>query len=187
MRCRCLCLNLGTGTGSNIRYLADGLPGAQRWLVLDCDAALLREPPERMSSWSAERGYEARTERGRCSCGAASRLSTSRRDRSISASGRLPHFRGSSSRDGVGAARPRVGIMAACACHTLPCGRRGGALRYYLQRPVACTPAEDEDDMVRELMNRHQKRDKGLGGPAAGPARQRARNSAFAGGVPRPS
>jgi hypothetical protein len=28
---------------------------------------------------------------------------------------------------------------------------------------------EPEDDMVRDLMNRHQKTDKGLGGPAAGP------------------
>jgi hypothetical protein len=33
----------------------------------------------------------------------------------------------------------------------------------------ACDPVEPEDDMVRELMNQHQKTDKGLGGPAAGP------------------
>jgi hypothetical protein len=33
----------------------------------------------------------------------------------------------------------------------------------------SCDPAEPEDGMVRELMNRHQKTDKGLGGPAAGP------------------
>jgi hypothetical protein len=30
-------------------------------------------------------------------------------------------------------------------------------------------PAEPEDELVRTLMNRHQKRDQGLGGPAAGP------------------
>ena len=33
----------------------------------------------------------------------------------------------------------------------------------------SCAPAEPEDDLVRDLMNRHQKTDKGLGGPALGP------------------
>jgi hypothetical protein len=32
-----------------------------------------------------------------------------------------------------------------------------------------CSPAEREDDMVRDLLNRHQRTDKGLGGVAAGP------------------
>ena len=31
------------------------------------------------------------------------------------------------------------------------------------------SPVEPEDDIIRDLMNRHQKTDKGLGGPAAGP------------------
>ena len=35
--------------------------------------------------------------------------------------------------------------------------------------PSSCDPAEPEDEMVRELMNLHQRTDKGLGGPAAGP------------------
>jgi hypothetical protein len=33
----------------------------------------------------------------------------------------------------------------------------------------ACTPLEPEDEMVRAGMNEHQRRDKGLGGPAQGP------------------
>jgi len=33
----------------------------------------------------------------------------------------------------------------------------------------SCDPVEPEDDMVRELMNMHQKTDKGLGGRAEGP------------------
>jgi hypothetical protein len=32
-----------------------------------------------------------------------------------------------------------------------------------------CTPVEPEDEEIRNLLNRHQGRDKGLGGPAAGP------------------
>jgi hypothetical protein len=33
----------------------------------------------------------------------------------------------------------------------------------------SCSPAEPEDETIRHLFNRHQKTDKGLGGPAAGP------------------
>ena len=33
----------------------------------------------------------------------------------------------------------------------------------------SCSPAEPEDEMIRHLLNRHQKTDKGLGGSAAGP------------------
>jgi hypothetical protein len=35
---------------------------------------------------------------------------------------------------------------------------------------TSCSPAEPEDAMVLDLFNRHQRTDKGLGGPAEGPA-----------------
>lgn len=38
-------IDLGCGTGANLRWLAPRLGGAQEWLVLDHDAALLREWP----------------------------------------------------------------------------------------------------------------------------------------------
>src|SRR4051812_27538000 len=38
-------VDLASGTGSNIRYLASRLPGPQRWLAVDRDAALLDEVP----------------------------------------------------------------------------------------------------------------------------------------------
>ena len=59
-------LDLATGTGSNIRYLMDRLPGRQRWLAVDRDAALLADLRERMSSWGAARGYRVRTGPGAC-------------------------------------------------------------------------------------------------------------------------
>jgi hypothetical protein len=34
-------LDLGSGTGSNMRYLAEGLPGRQEWTLIDGDADLL--------------------------------------------------------------------------------------------------------------------------------------------------
>ncbi|MGE0463300.1 MAG: hypothetical protein AB7Q16_18210, partial [Vicinamibacterales bacterium] len=45
----------------------------------------------------------------------------------------------------------------------------------------SCDPAEPEDDLVRQLMNEHQHRDKGLGGPAAGPDAMAAAERAFEG------
>src|SRR6185503_7947143 len=53
-------LDLATGAGSNIRYLADRLPGCQRWLAVDRSADLLAGLLERMSAWGAARGYDVR-------------------------------------------------------------------------------------------------------------------------------
>jgi hypothetical protein len=163
-------LDLGTGTGSNIRYLANHLPGAQRWLALDRDATLLAELPERMSSWSAERGYEARTERGRClvrgrhlDC----HIETRQYDL-----GTLDDYRIFAGRHLVTASAlldlVSESWLLALATH---CRAAGAVVLFAItyNGRFTCAPAEDEDDMVRELMNRHQKTDKGLGGPAAGP------------------
>src|SRR5690606_40445966 len=43
----------------------------------------------------------------------------------------------------------------------------------------SCTPAEPEDELVRDLLNRHQGRDKGLGGPAEGPGAAERAKSCF--------
>jgi hypothetical protein len=44
---------------------------------------------------------------------------------------------------------------------------------------TVCSPGEPEDALVLELFNRHQHRDKGLGGPAAGPDATEAAIRAF--------
>ncbi|MBN9371160.1 MULTISPECIES: class I SAM-dependent methyltransferase [unclassified Hydrogenophaga] len=44
-------IDLGCGTGANLRWLAPRLGGAQQWLVLDHDAALLRR-------WASQPGFE---------------------------------------------------------------------------------------------------------------------------------
>src|SRR5882724_2779850 len=51
-------LDLGTGTGANVRYLMDRLPASQRWLLVDNDAELLGELPERMSAWGTRHDVE---------------------------------------------------------------------------------------------------------------------------------
>ncbi|MDP2390798.1 MAG: glycosyltransferase, partial [Acidobacteriota bacterium] len=55
-------LDLGTGTGSNVRYLADRLPGRQRWLVVDRSPDLLALVTDRTASWATARGYNCRAD-----------------------------------------------------------------------------------------------------------------------------
>jgi hypothetical protein len=163
-------LDLATGTGSNIRYLVDRLPGSQRWLAVDRDAALLADLGERMSSWGAARGYDVRTKPGSCvmrgprlECEIETRrmdLGTLEDDEIfagrhlVTASALLDLV----SAQWLRALASRCRAAGASALFTLTYNGRS-----------SCVPAEPEDDTVRDLMNQHQKRDKGLGGPAAGP------------------
>ena len=163
-------LDLGTGTGSNIRYLAEHLPPRQSWLALDRSAALLAELPRRMSEWGSARAYEAQTRDGRCVV----------RGRHFECDVEAQQIDlGSLSDHGVFAGRHLVTASAlldlvseswlrSLAAHC----RAEGALALFTityNGRFVCTPAEDEDELVRDLMNRHQRTDKGLGGRAAGP------------------
>ena len=175
-------LDLGTGTGSNVRYLAEYLPAAQRWLAVDRDPTLLAELPQRMSSWSAARGYEATMERGRCVVRGEDldcQVETERRDLDTLDDERL--FAG---RHLVTASAlldlVSESWLLALATHCRAAGTLALFAITYNGR-FMCAPIEGEDDMVRELMNRHQRTDKGLGGPAAGPDAALRAEQCFAG------
>jgi hypothetical protein len=175
-------LDLGTGTGSNVRYLAEHLPAAQRWLAVDRDATLLAELPQRMASWSAARGYETMMERGRCvvrSQNLDCQVETEQRDL-----GTLDDERLFAGRHLVTASAlldlVSESWLLALATHC----RAAGALALFAityNGRFTCAPTEGEDDMVRELMNRHQRSAKGLGGPAAGPGAAMRASQFFAG------
>jgi len=163
-------LDLATGTGSNIRYLMDRLPGRQRWLAVDRDAALLADLRERMSSWGAARGYNVRTGAERCIIrGADLECDVETRQMDLGAMDDREIFAGrhlvtaSALLDLVSAQ-----WLRALATHCRDAGASALFTLTYNGRS-SCVPVEPEDDMVRDLMNRHQKTDKGLGGPAAGP------------------
>jgi hypothetical protein len=162
-------LDLCTGTGSNLRYLMYRLPQPQRWLAVDRDAALLDEVPARLATWARARGGSVQTD------GTASRVIGDGIDSEVetrqmnleqldaalftgrhlvSASALLDLVSESWLRD----LAARCHAAGAAALFTIT--YNGGS---------CCDPAEPEDEMVRELMNLHQKTDKGLGGPAAGP------------------
>jgi glycosyltransferase involved in cell wall biosynthesis/SAM-dependent methyltransferase len=163
-------LDLGTGTGSNIRYLAQRLRATQRWLAVDRSAALLAELPGRMASWAAASGYAASADERRCvvrGTDFACEIETLESD-----VGTLDDHRIFAGRHIVTASAlldlVSESWLRALAAH---CRGEGAAALFAItyNGRFTCTPADPWDEQVRDLMNRHQRRDKGLGGPAAGP------------------
>lgn len=162
-------LDLCTGTGSNLRYLMDRLGRNQCWLLVDRDGALLAEVPSRLSRWAHERGCSLHAE-GRISHIRGDRLDCEIETRQMNLEQLdADLFKG---RNLVTASalldlvsEPWLGVLAS------RCRAAGAAALFTITYDgrSSCDPVEPEDEMVRELMNRHQRTDKGLGGPAAGP------------------
>ena len=136
-------VDLGAGRGSNARYLASRLPLPQEWLLLDEDATLLADVGGLTPS------FETRP----MNLGALSPAIFEGRHL-VTASALL---------DLVSETWLR---SLAAHCHAI--GAAGLFVLTY-NGESRCSPAEPEDDVVRELMNRHQRsNDKGFG-RAAGP------------------
>jgi hypothetical protein len=163
-------LDLGSGTGSSVRYLAGHLLTPQRWLLVDRDPALLAEVRARTFSWGAVRGYEVTTDqdaliiRGRqVDCC----IETRRFDL-----GRLTDPQIFSGRHLVTASAlldlVSEAWLGALASH---CRESGAAVLFALTYTgrSRCSPAEPEDDRIRELMNQHQRASDHGFGVAAGP------------------
>jgi hypothetical protein len=144
-------LDLGAGTGSNLRYLAPRLPIEQRWVLVDRDSRLLEEAVRRKPI-SRDRFVDVAT---RC-------LDLRRLDRPELFAGR-----------GLVTASALLDLVSENWLQTLAAGCRSVDAVVLLALTYTgrsrCSPVEPEDELVRELMNRHQHTDKGLGGPAAGP------------------
>ena len=143
-------LDLGSGTGSNLRYLAPRLPKGQRWTLVDHDRTLLAQadPPDRVRSLDRVCGDLA-TE-------------------GIAAVGDSHLVTGSALLDLVSEKwlRALAGACRAAACGVLFAMTYDGRIEW--DRAEAVGPDPD-DETVRQAVNAHQKRDKGLG-PALGPS-----------------
>jgi hypothetical protein len=150
-------VDLGTGTGSNVRYLSSRLPRPQEWLVVDRDPRLLDELTRRVDVPVVTRP---------ATLGALTGDLFADRDL-VTASALL---------DLVSET-----WLQSLAEH---CRRAGAVALFALtyDGESRCTPAESEDELVRTLMNRHQRQsDKGFGraaGPDATDAAARAFRSA---------
>jgi hypothetical protein len=172
-------LDLATGTGSNLRFLCERLPSPQRWLLVDRSPDLLALVQTRTEEWAAARDYEVRSSATgfsiraeRLSCLVETRqLDLNALDATlfegrhlVTASALLDLV----SEDWIKALAAHCKAVDAAALFTITYDGRS-----------SCEPAEPEDEVVRELMNEHQHRDKGLGGPAAGPDAVAAAERAF--------
>ena len=145
-------VDLAAGAGSNMRYLAPRLPPRQHWRLVDHDAALLRmaarTPAENVATIAAE-PFDLST------LDPPSARELFDGASLVTASALL---------DLVSERFVRL-VSAACR-------GAGAAVLFALTYDgrIDCSPADPGDDVVRGLVNRHQRRDKGFGaalGPAA--------------------
>ena len=141
-------LDLGTGTGANVRYLVDRMPARQDWLLVDDDPRLIEE--------AARMGV----------CGAVRRVDLAAEIESAE----LGIFAG---RELV-TASALLDLVSERWLHALAvkCRRVGAVVLFALtyNGEIRCRPEDPEDETIRELVNRHQRSDKGFGvalGPAA--------------------
>lgn len=163
-------VDLGAGTGANLRYAAPRLGGVQNWLLVERDPQLLAAVERCMESWAEETDTQLSCSGGSLALRAEQfdcRVRTVTLDL-VTQLEELP--------------LPRGGLLTATALLDLVSEQwlRGllrdaadaamvlwFALSY--DGRMSCHPVEPEDEEVRNLVNRHQLRDKGFG-PALGPA-----------------
>lgn len=163
-------LDLATGTGSNLRYLLPRLPSPQHWLLVDRSPDLLRHVRARTSEWAAPRGLEVQADdRGFVVRGPSLECSVETAALDLDLPLQAVIFEGRHlvtasalldlvSEAWLGALAERCRMAGAVGLFALTYDGRS-----------AFEPREPADDRVRDLLNAHQHRDKGLGGPAAGP------------------
>lgn len=147
-------IDLGCGTGASLRALAPRLPGAQQWLLVDHDPALLARVHARVPGieWRT-RSLDLARELESLPFAAATLVTTS------------------ALLDLVGAEWLQR-LVAACAAV-----RAAVVWSLSVDGRQHWVPADPDDESVRPLFNRHQQSDKGFGpalGPRAGAAAARA-------------
>jgi hypothetical protein len=152
-------LDLGAGAGSNMRYLAAQLPASQRWRLVDRDAALLAQ-----ASRAPIPNVSAIDMRQLDLAGIA--------DEPMRALFEGQALVTASALLDLVSERWLLALAARC--------REAGAAALFAlsyDGRIECAPADDDDEFVRQLVNEHQRRDKGFGaalGPAATDCAERA-------------
>jgi len=133
-------IDLGGGTGANIRYLAPKLPAPQLWTIIDNDASLLDRAPAHVTRHQAD-------------------LNTVVDEQLFSGSSLVT----ASALLDLVSERWLARLIARC-------NAAGASVLFALSYDgrISCSPEEPEDEDVRQLVNLHQKGDKGFG-PALGP------------------
>jgi hypothetical protein len=140
-------LDLGTGTGANVRYLAKRLSVRQDWLLVDADPRLVEETT-RQRPLDAVRLINLVAEIDSAGAGIFAGREL------VTASALLD----------LVSERWLRGLAGKCR-------QAGAAVLFSLtyDGDLRCLPEEPEDELIRDLVNRHQRSDKGFG-PALGPS-----------------
>jgi hypothetical protein len=149
-------LDLGTGTGANVRFLRNHLSQRQDWLLVDGDLQLLEEA------------------RVRCSPVEVRQL-----DLQAELASEAP---GVFADQHLVTASALLDLVSERWLRALAskCRAAGAAVLFALtyDGEIRCTPPEPVDEETRELVNGHQRTDKGFG-PALGPDAAHAAIEAF--------
>ena len=146
-------VDLGSGTGSNLRYLAPRLPGIRNWTLVDHDGELLARA-------AVPGDAEATRVVGDLATAGLDAIGESNADL-VTASALLDLV----SKEWLGALAAACSQSGSAALFALS---YDGRIRWHAAEGDL-RPADDPDDsLVRQSVNTHQRRDKGLG-PALGP------------------
>jgi hypothetical protein len=163
-------LDLGTGTGSNIRFLMDRLPSTQRWTAVDRDDRLLSEVPALVAAHGRSLGHHAEEREDGCRIvgdGFDCHVSTRQMDL-----GELDDASIFEGRQLVTSSALLDLVSESWLRQLAAHGRAAQAvllLSLIYNGMSVSSPTVEDDELIRELLNRHQRRNKGLGGRAAGP------------------
>lgn len=173
-------LDLGTGTGSNLRYLIPRLGARQEWLLVDKSPDVLRSLTRRTAAWAEGRGLRLTVrDDGFSITGAAVDciVQTTQRDLDLP----LPPDMFAGRHLVTASALVDLASDAWLSALADRCRAEGCAalLALTYNGRSGFDPPVDGDDLARDLLNVHQRRNKGLGGPAAGPHAHTAAMNAF--------
>lgn len=148
------CVDLGCGTGANVRYLAPLIAASQRWVLVDSDERHLQRTRELLANWSGAVQPALSIETRRVDLAADLDQLSIEKGSLVTASALL---------DLVSAGWLARLLRQCSARHAIVLF----ALSY--DGSIELDPREPDDELIRELVNRHQGTDKGFG-PALGPA-----------------
>lgn len=165
-------IDLGAGTGANLRYLAPLLGGSQEWLLVERDPLLLASLPERMRAWTGCCGLQFIESGERCAIRGA-QFECGVRSVALNLATQLDQL--PLSRGTLVTASALLDLVSELWLQDLAerTARVAATVWFALTYDgrIECSPAEPEDAEIRELLNAHQRTDKGFGaalGPRGG-------------------
>ncbi len=161
-------IDLACGTGANLRWLAPRLGGAQQWLVVDHDAALLRCWPERLAAaGGALAGPAVALEDPLCFNGPGFEATIVRQQLDLMTGLETLPWHAAD----LVTASALLDLVGTEWLHRLVAASATSRVALLMSLNVdgrhVWTPADPMDATVGRLFGEHQRRDKGLG-PACG-------------------